>query len=322
MGSVGLWKRVAIIGSGPSGLAVADQLNRLGHSVIALERADGISGLMMYGVPNMNSDKIDVVQRRVDLMEKEGVKFVVNANVENDPAFALDGLHEDHHTIFLAVGATNPSIVNLELLLQQPNTRAPGNPWSQLVCGKNNFMIRVRLCRMWDVINHKKNGKLISVEMIFIDEKENLIYGVMDTNQVNRLKDILKEELGEKLAPSLYNKDVGPYIVIVTSTTVKEFCDEVKFFTTHASKIYVNLDVHYVRSLVEKLTTMSTAVQIIEMPNINNISIEEKMILDPMDIKELFDSEWSPQIQVSADVSLGNLKDPEEELHITNGAKS
>ncbi|KAM3270639.1 hypothetical protein P3S67_028841 [Capsicum chacoense] len=229
-------------------------------------------------------------------------------------------------------------------------------------------MIRVRLCRMWDVINHKKNGKLISVEMIFIDEKENLIYGIINRNQVNKLKDILKEgslftiknfkvvestfaykpiespltiilcgcdyfekvkitlweELGEKLAPSLYNKDVGLYIVIVTSTTVKEFCNnyEFKFFTTHASKIYVNLDVHYVRSLVEKFTTMSTAVQIIERPNINNISIEEEIILDPMDIKELFDSEWSPQIQVSADVLLGNLKDPEEELHVTNGAKS
>ncbi|KAF3666447.1 hypothetical protein FXO37_10550 [Capsicum annuum] len=57
----------------------------------------------------------------------------------------------------------------------------------------NDFMIRVRLCKMWDVVNHKKNGKLISVEMIFIDEKENLIYGTMDTNQVSRLKDILKE---------------------------------------------------------------------------------------------------------------------------------
>ncbi|XP_047250650.1 uncharacterized protein LOC107839599 isoform X5 [Capsicum annuum] len=202
-----------------------------------------------------------------------------------------------------------------------------------LISDRNDFMIRVRLCRMWDVINHRKNGKLISVEMIFVDEKKNLIYGIMDTNQVNRLKGMLKEgslftiknfkvvestfayrpiespltiilsastvmnnlaedvvdipingfqfikptmidsrvnnhtvlsdavgclyeigdiencgskgkireikiitdyfekvkitlweELGEKFDPSLNNKDVGPYIVIVTSTTVKEFC--------------------------------------------------------------------------------------------------
>ncbi|KAF3618210.1 hypothetical protein FXO37_34287 [Capsicum annuum] len=76
-----LMKRVVIIGSGPSSLAAADQLNRLGHSVTALECADRIGGLTMYGVPNMKTDKIDVVQRWVDLMEKEGVKFIVNGNV-------------------------------------------------------------------------------------------------------------------------------------------------------------------------------------------------------------------------------------------------
>ncbi|PHT55640.1 hypothetical protein CQW23_04126 [Capsicum baccatum] len=85
------------------------KLNRLVHSVIVLECADKIGGLMMYGVPTMNSDKIDVVQRWVDLMEKEGVKFVVNANVINDPTFGLDGLREDHHAIVLAVRATKPS---------------------------------------------------------------------------------------------------------------------------------------------------------------------------------------------------------------------
>ncbi|KAM3219152.1 hypothetical protein P3L10_023683 [Capsicum annuum] len=253
----------------------------------------------------------------------------------------------------------------------------------RLISDRNDFMIRVRLCRMWDVINHRKNGKLISVEMIFVDEKKNLIYGIMDTNQVNRLKGMLKEgslftiknfkvvestfayrpiespltiilsastvmnnlaedvvdipingfqfikptmidsrvnnhtvlsdavgclyeigdiencgskgkireikiitdyfekvkitlweELGEKFDPSLNNKDVGPYIVIVTSTTVKEFCGEVSFFTTHASRIYVNLDIDYVRSLVQKFTTMSTEVQIIERYKIH-VQVED-----------------------------------------------
>lgn len=101
-------KRVAIVGSGPSGLAAADQLNRKGHTVTVFERADRIGGLMMYGVPNMKTDKIDVVQRRVDLMEKEGVKFVVNANVGNDPMYSLERLREDHDAIVLAVGATKP----------------------------------------------------------------------------------------------------------------------------------------------------------------------------------------------------------------------
>ncbi|KAI4324999.1 hypothetical protein MLD38_030436 [Melastoma candidum] len=101
-------KTVAIVGSGPAGLAAADQLNRMGHQVTVYERADRIGGLMMYGVPNMKADKIDVVQRRVDLMAQEGVDFVVNANVGNDPQYSLDRLRKENDAIVLAVGATKP----------------------------------------------------------------------------------------------------------------------------------------------------------------------------------------------------------------------
>ena len=74
-------RKVAIVGSGPAGLAAADQLNKMGHEVTVYERSDRIGGLMMYGVPNMKTDKINVVQRRVDLMAAEGVKFVTGAHV-------------------------------------------------------------------------------------------------------------------------------------------------------------------------------------------------------------------------------------------------
>ena len=69
---------MAIVGSGPAGLAAADQLNKMGHTVTVYERADRIGGLMMYGVPNMKADKVDIVQRRVNLMAAEGIEFVVN----------------------------------------------------------------------------------------------------------------------------------------------------------------------------------------------------------------------------------------------------
>ncbi|KMT16040.1 hypothetical protein BVRB_3g052140 isoform A [Beta vulgaris subsp. vulgaris] len=191
-------KKVAVVGSGPSGLAAADQLNKMGHVVTVYERSDRIGGLMMYGVPNMKTDKVDVVQRRVNLMAEEGINFVVNANVGKDPLYSLDRLKEDNDAIVLAVGATKPrdlpiegrdlsgihfameflhantkslldsnlqdgkyisakgkkvvvigggdtgtdcigtsirhgcsNVVNLELLPQPPNSRAPGNPWPQ-----------------------------------------------------------------------------------------------------------------------------------------------------------------------------------------------
>ncbi|XP_058100409.1 glutamate synthase 1 [NADH], chloroplastic isoform X5 [Magnolia sinica] len=102
-------KRVAIVGSGPAGLAAADQLNKMGHLVTVFERADRIGGLMMYGVPNMKAGKVDVVQRRVDLMAKEGVNFVVNANVGTDPTFSVEWLRAENDAIILACGSTKPS---------------------------------------------------------------------------------------------------------------------------------------------------------------------------------------------------------------------
>ncbi|XP_047324455.1 glutamate synthase 1 [NADH], chloroplastic-like isoform X2 [Impatiens glandulifera] len=101
-------KKVAIIGSGPSGLAAADQLNKMGHVVTVYERSDRIGGLMTYGVPNMKTDKIEIVQRRVNLMAQEGINFVVNANIGKDPAYSVDQIRKENDAIVLAVGATKP----------------------------------------------------------------------------------------------------------------------------------------------------------------------------------------------------------------------
>ena len=86
-------KTVAIIGSGPAGLAAADQLNKAGHTVTVFERDDRIGGLLMYGVPNMKLDK-KLVQRRVDLLEAEGVSFRTNCNIGDPNA---DTPHTSHH---------------------------------------------------------------------------------------------------------------------------------------------------------------------------------------------------------------------------------
>ncbi|KAF8441233.1 putative glutamate synthase Glt1 [Terfezia claveryi] len=96
-------KRVAIIGSGPAGLAAADQLNCAGHSVTVYERADRIGGLLMYGIPNMKLDKA-IVQRRVDFMAAEGIEFVTGVHVGQD--IHLKDLNDDNAAVIIATGAT------------------------------------------------------------------------------------------------------------------------------------------------------------------------------------------------------------------------
>jgi glutamate synthase (NADH) len=98
-------KTVAIIGSGPAGLAAADQLNRAGHSVTVYERADRVGGLLMYGIPNMKLDK-KVVQRRVDLMAAEGVKFVTSTAVGPDQEVSMESLRKSNDAVIIATGAT------------------------------------------------------------------------------------------------------------------------------------------------------------------------------------------------------------------------
>ncbi|OAL74050.1 hypothetical protein A7D00_2079 [Trichophyton violaceum] len=98
-------KSVAIIGSGPAGLAAADQLNRAGHSVTVYERADRIGGLLMYGIPNMKLDK-KVVKRRVDFMAAEGIKFVTGTAVGPDQEVSLQSLQKSNNAVVIATGAT------------------------------------------------------------------------------------------------------------------------------------------------------------------------------------------------------------------------
>ena len=99
-------KKVAVIGSGPAGLAAADQLNKAGHLVTVYERSDRVGGLLMYGIPNMKLDKIAVVERRTKLMEQEGVTFIVNTHVGID--VDIHDLMHDFDAVVLACGSTKP----------------------------------------------------------------------------------------------------------------------------------------------------------------------------------------------------------------------
>ncbi len=95
-------KKVAIIGSGPAGLAAADELNKLGHNATVFERDDRIGGLLMYGIPNMKLGK-DVVERRVNLLRNSGVEFITNVNVGKD--ITTKTLQKDFDAIVFTTGA-------------------------------------------------------------------------------------------------------------------------------------------------------------------------------------------------------------------------
>src|SRR6266568_2752630 len=103
-------KKVAVVGSGPAGLACAAQLNKAGHSVTVFERADRAGGLLMYGIPNFKLEK-QVVERRVRLMEAEGIKFVTSANVGFN--VKVEDLRRDFDAIILCGGATKARDINV-----------------------------------------------------------------------------------------------------------------------------------------------------------------------------------------------------------------
>lgn len=103
-------KTVAVIGSGPAGLAAAAQLNKAGHNVTVYERQDRIGGLLTYGIPNMKLEKEDVVGRRVELLKAEGIEFLVNQDVADGSNGTIDvkSLKQSHDALLFTTGATTP----------------------------------------------------------------------------------------------------------------------------------------------------------------------------------------------------------------------
>lgn len=104
-------QKVAIIGSGPAGLAAADQLNQLGHKVTVYERADRPGGLLMYGIPNMKLEK-EVIERRVNLLSLEGIEFKCGVHVGVD--ITADELRAQYDAVILCIGAQKQRVLHME----------------------------------------------------------------------------------------------------------------------------------------------------------------------------------------------------------------
>jgi len=147
-------KSVAIVGSGPAGMAAANQLNKAGHSVTVYERDKRIGGLIRYGIPNFKLDKKKVVQRRVDLMKEEGIEFITSAHIGVD--IPVEVLQEKHDAVVLCGGASLPRDLPIENrdakgihfameFLSQSNSRVEGESFAKedeiLATGKHVVVI-------------------------------------------------------------------------------------------------------------------------------------------------------------------------------------
>lgn len=104
-------KKIAVIGSGPAGLAAADQLNSRGHFVTVFERSDRIGGLLMYGIPNMKLEK-QIIDRKVEIMKEEGVEFKTGVDVGKD--IKAEQILNEFDRVILACGASNPRDIKVE----------------------------------------------------------------------------------------------------------------------------------------------------------------------------------------------------------------
>ena len=157
-------KKVAIVGSGPAGLAAAAQLNKVGHEVTVFERAEEIGGLLRFGIPDFKLDK-SVVQRRVDVMEKSGIIFKTNTNIGKDiPAKQLE---EEYDAVVLAGGSTTPRDVPIK------GRELKGVYFAMDFLSQNN----ARVAGKTELKNHKGE----SVEEVFATDKDVLVIGGGDT---------------------------------------------------------------------------------------------------------------------------------------------
>ncbi|WP_395617527.1 glutamate synthase subunit beta [Aquirufa sp.] len=159
-------KKIAIIGSGPAGLAAAAQLNKAGHFVTVYERADQIGGLLRYGIPDFKLDK-SVVTRRVEIMKQEGIIFVTNSNVGT--ADKLANLTNDFDAVLVATGSTTPRVI-----LAKGNDALGIYPAMEFLSQQNKRNASINL-----EVNHK--GEKYHNTNIYAEGKHVVIIGGGDT---------------------------------------------------------------------------------------------------------------------------------------------
>jgi glutamate synthase (NADPH/NADH) small chain len=159
-------KKVAIVGSGPAGLAAASQLNKAGHLVTVYERADRIGGLLRFGIPDFKLDK-SIIDRRIAVMEQEGIVFITNTSIGND--IKLAKLQHEYDSVVLTTGSTTPR------LIQAPGNDAEGiYPAMEFLSQQNKRVSGIDVVK-----NHK--GENFTQDEILATAKHVVVIGGGDT---------------------------------------------------------------------------------------------------------------------------------------------
>jgi glutamate synthase (NADPH/NADH) small chain len=203
-------RKVAIIGSGPAGLAAAAQLNRAGHWVTVFERSDEPGGLLRYGIPDFKLDK-HVLVRRLALMEEEGIRFVTNAHVgENVPASQL---REEYDAILLCGGSTVPRDLPI------PGRNLKGIHFAMDFLTQQNRRVSEKKVASDDILATGKNVLVIGGGDTGSD--------CVGTSNRQRAKSVTQIEILSK--PPLDRTEAMPWpnwpIILRTSTSHEEGCE-------------------------------------------------------------------------------------------------
>ncbi|MEI6388927.1 MAG: glutamate synthase subunit beta, partial [Spirochaetota bacterium] len=217
-------KKVAIVGSGPAGLACADQLNQAGHEVTVYERAERPGGLLMYGIPNMKLDK-EVVSRRLALMEAEGVRFI--SGVEVGTTLPAAELLAKHDAVVLAGGAAKPRDLSipgrdaggvhfaLEFLGSSTRRLLSGAPEATISARGKDVVVIGGGDTGTDCIGSSIRQGCRSVTQLEIMPRPPL--GRPTDNPWPRWPRILRTDYGQEEAAALYGSD--PRLFLATATS-------------------------------------------------------------------------------------------------------
>lgn len=247
-------KRIAVIGSGPAGLATADTLNKRGYDVDVFEKDDRFGGLLMYGIPNMKIEK-EIIERRISLMKEEGVHFYLNTAIETKKQ-AKDMLSK-YDSIVLACGSRVPRDIVVE--------------------GRNAKNIMFAVDYLTDVTKSLLNSNFKDKEYFDVKDKNVLVIGGGDTGNDcvatairHGCKNVIQLEMMEELPTERQENNPWPEYPMIKKTdygqqeSIALFKKDPRIYQTTVSKFILNEKQEVVKAVIVSLERKNGKMEIIE----------------------------------------------------------